>query len=240
MATDDVGSYWVVTNLIGDFPVTTKEGDLSNASAKTFTRGAVEGGTVTATAATQLSHERGMEQRTLQVSTIENWEKGQYNPSGGGGGEDDRTPNPTMEDCVDHGGTMASGGLSLATVDQEALAGPQMEDVLVDSSYMTSERGSMMVGGLEEGAKVSTVTTEDVTWAPATPEDAITLHAGQSQQDREPDKEAEKQSEGIRQHLCTEEEDQQENKTDYSREVIIVSNQVSVIVEHKDTLTRVS
>ena len=147
VATDDVGSYWVVTNLIGDFPVTTKEGNLSNASAETFTHGAVEGGTMTATAAAQLSQERGMEQRTLQVFTTENWVKGQDNPSGGGGGEDDGTINPTMEDCVDNGGTMASGGLPHSTVDQETLAGPQMEDVLVDSSSTTSEQGGMTVGG---------------------------------------------------------------------------------------------
>ena len=63
VATDDVGLYWVVTNLIGDFPVTT------NVSAETFTHGAVEGGTVTATAAAQLSQGRGMEQRTLRVFT---------------------------------------------------------------------------------------------------------------------------------------------------------------------------
>ena len=56
----------------------------------------------------------------------------------------------------------------------------------------TSERGSMTVGGLEEEAKVSTSPTEDVAWSQARPEDAITLHAGQSQQNGESDKEAEK------------------------------------------------
>ena len=106
VATDDVGLYWVVTNLIGDFPVATKEGNLSNASTKTFTHGTVEGGTVTATAAAQLSQGRGMEQRTLRVFTAEN------NPSGEGVDEDDGTINPTMENCVDNGGTMAFGGLS--------------------------------------------------------------------------------------------------------------------------------
>ena len=81
---------------------------------------------------------------------------------------------------------------------------------------------------------MSTSPTEDVAWSQARPEDAITLHAGQSQQNGESDKEAEKRGrERVHQHLCTGEEDQLETKTDYSRNVIIISNQVSVIVEHK-------
>ena len=150
VATDDVGLYWVVTNLIDDFPVTAKEGDLSNASAETITRGAVEGGTVTATAVAQLSQGRGMEQRTLQVFTAEN------NPSGEEVGEDDGTINPTMENCVDNVGTMVFGRLSHSTEDQKILVGPQMEDVLVYPASTTSERGGKTVGGLEEEAKVLT------------------------------------------------------------------------------------
>ena len=54
MATDEVSSGWVITNLIGDCPVI-KDGDLSNASAETSPRGAAESRTKTVTAATQLS-----------------------------------------------------------------------------------------------------------------------------------------------------------------------------------------
>ena len=200
----------------------------------------MEGGTVTATAAVQLSQGRCMEQRTLQVLTTETWVKDQNNPSGEEVGEDDGTINPTMENCVDNGGTMAFRGLPHTIMDQKILVGPQMEDVLVDPTSTTSERGGMMVEGLEEEAKVSTVPTEDVAWSQATPEDAITLHASQSQQNRESDKEAEKPREGVCQHLCTEEEDRPETKTDYPRDVIIIPNQVFVIVRHKDRLTRVS
>ena len=243
-AKDEGDLYWVVTNLIDDLPVAAKEGELSNASAEMLTRGAVEGGTVTTTAAAQLSQWRGMAEGTqnkIQVLTTETWVKDQNNPSGEEVGEDDGTINPTMENCVDNGTTMDVRRLPNTAVDQKVLIGSQMEDVLVDPASMASERGSMTVGGLEEEAKVLSVPTEDVTWSQATPEDAIILHASQSQQDGESSKEAEKPREKVRQHLCTKtKEDQAETKTDYPRDVIIIPNQVFVIVRHKDRLTRMS
>ena len=98
-----------------------------------------------------------------------------------------------------------------------------------------------MVGGLEEWVRMSTIPTEEATWALAPPEDAITLQAGQSQPDGKSDSSAEmpSYSEGIHPHLSTEEEEQPKNETAYYREVIVMSNQVSVIVSNEDVLARI-
>ena len=152
---------WMVINLISDLSVTTKDGDLNNTRAESFTCGAAVGGT--ATTKTRLSHWRDMKQETqseIQAAITETWVRDKINPSGQGVEEDVGTIDSSLEDSLGDGTSMEVGRIPKTSVEEEVPARPQMEDFMVAS---TSRQCSVTEGSLGEEVEVSPVSTEDAT-----------------------------------------------------------------------------
>ena len=245
----------MVINLISDLSVTTKDGDLSNTRAESFTRGAAIGGTATS----KQESVTGMKQETqseIQAAITETWVRDKINPSGQGVEEDGGTIDPSLEDSLGDGTSMEVGRIPKTSVEEKVPACSQMEDFMVAS---TSRQGSVTEGSLVRGGLRCLLSRQ---------KDAIVLHvedsgifqlsmdqAGQSQRDEESrlslleqdsslfkGKETKRPGEKrFDPHLYTENEDQNEAETDNpSQDVVIIPNQVLVIIRHEDRLTRVS
>ena len=218
---DGVIPDWAVTNLIGNCS-TPKDVDPNNIPAESNPCGAAEN-RQTVTAATLLSRETDTGQDTPQTSVVKSQTSG-VGWSDGEGGEAKVYAGVEGGEVQVYAG-IEDGGMvtSQPSPTVEAVA-DKVADVRGDSDRMSL---SPTVSGLEEWVNMTVIMAEEGAWTLVSPDGVFALQTLQSSPNQEM----------VQPHLSNKRE-QPKNKIASPEEILIISNQVSVITSRKSALAK--